>query len=624
MTHVNSLCCGEWMVNPSRGLEVLALGILLALLGFAVGTTGAAQGVGALPLDKVSPWVLDATANGAQTDLLVVLAEQVDLAPADAQPTKQARGRWVYETLWETAQRSQAPLRAWLDARGVTYRSYYIVNLLHVQAGDRMLVEALAARPDVARVEANPRVRNVVPQPIEGSASLDPQSIQWNVSRVGAPGVWALGYTGQGIVVGGQDTGYDWDHPALVDQYRGWDGASASHDYNWHDAVHSGGGICGPDSPVPCGDHDHGTHTMGTVLGDDGGDYQIGVAPGARWIGCRNMDQGNGTPATYLECFEFFLAPYPVSGDPSQGDPDLAPDVTNNSWVCPPWEGCSWDVLQAAVQAQRAAGIMTVASADNEGPSCGTVQDPPAIYDAAYSVGATTISESIASFSGRGPVATDGSGRLKPDISAPGVSIYSSIRSGRYGFISGTSMAGPHVAGAVALLWSAQPALRGQIGQTEAFLNASAVPYYSTQCGDPANTVPNNVYGWGRLDVLAAVQLELAHGVSLEPAAVSQTALPGQTVTYTLRVTNTGNMADTITFTRTTPGWSTAFSIASALVEPDHYQDVQIYVTVPVAADGLSDAAVVRATSGGGYVEASLTTTAAWHKTYLPLIMRDW
>ena len=138
-----------------------------------------------------------------------------------------------------------------------------------------------------------------------GAGSLEAvAAVGWNIVRVEADQVWGLGYTGRGVVVGGQDTGYQWDHPALIGRYRGWDGAAASHDYNWHDAIHSGGGICGYDTTAPCDDNGHGTHTLGTAVGDDGGVNRIGVAPGARWIGCRNMNQGVGTPATYAECFQ--------------------------------------------------------------------------------------------------------------------------------------------------------------------------------------------------------------------------------------------------------------------------------------------------------------------------------
>jgi subtilisin family serine protease len=223
-----------------------------------------------------------------------------------------------------------------------------------------------------------------------------------------APQVWNLGSTGQGIVVGGQDTGYLWDHPALQAHYRGWDGITVTHDYNWHDSIHSnmhGQNSCGVDSPVPCDDSGHGTHTMGTAVGDDGGSNQIGMAPGAKWIGCRNMDNDWGTPATYLECFEFFLAPYPITGTVAQGDPSKAPDVTNNSWSCPDYEGCNAATLLEALQVQRAAGIMTVVSATNDGTSgCSTIAEPPAIYADAYTVGAlNTGSDTIAYFSSLGP-----------------------------------------------------------------------------------------------------------------------------------------------------------------------------------------------------------------------------
>src|SRR5262249_9198043 len=259
-----------------------------------------------------------------------------------------------------------------------------------VNAGAEVAVD-LARRDDVARIEANPVIVNQPEVPVDEQAR-GPRlmSVEGGLSYIRAPEVWSLGFTGQGIVVGGGDTGQRFDHEALVSHYRGFNGGSFNHDFNWHDSIHSpaAGGNCGADSPAPCDDSGHGSHTIGTAVGGDGAGNQIGVAPGAQWIGCRNMDRGNGTPARYLECFEFFLAPYPVGGSPAQGDPSKAPDLTTNSWGCPQSEGCSPDTLLSGVAAQRAAGILTVVSAGNSGPACSTVSDPPAIYNQSYTVGA--------------------------------------------------------------------------------------------------------------------------------------------------------------------------------------------------------------------------------------------
>jgi len=457
----------------------------------------------------------------ANDGFLIILEEQADLSAAYSIPDREARLQYVYETLVETAERTQAPLRAELDALGAPYRPYYAINMIRVD-GHRWLMGHFEGRPGVAQVILNPNAReypHTIPFP--DSVSDEPLSgVQSNLASVHADEAWALGVTGEGIVVGGQDTGYDWTHPALKLHYRGWNDHGANHDYNWHDAW--------DDTDVPF-DHDgHGTHTMGTVLGDDGGSNHTGVAPGARWIGCRNMRRGYGNPASYAECVEFFIAPYPHGGDPfADGDVSLAPHVTNNSWGCPYWEGCSAGTLEAAVEALRAAGVMMVVSVGNEGPACDTATMPPANYDAAFSVGATTDGGYIVSFSSRGPA----DGRVKPDVTAPGESVRSSVPGGGYAYYSGTSMAGPHVAGLAALLWSADPALIGDIDATEALICQTAVPKpvenactaadevpegtFSSllsnsvcACGDVSG-VPNNVYGCGFIDAGAAVQAAL-------------------------------------------------------------------------------------------------------------------
>jgi subtilisin family serine protease len=186
----------------------------------------------------------------------------------------------------------------------------------------------------------------------------------------------------------------------------------------------------------------------------------------------------------------------------------MAPDVINNSWGCTPTEGCTEpEILRQVVQNVRAAGILTVHSAGNEGPDCSMVQEPAGIYEESFSIGATDADDEIAYFSSRGPVTVDGSQRLKPNVTAPGVDIRSSVPGGGYeGGWSGTSMAAPHVAGLVALLLSAQPALKGQVDTLETLIESTAITLTTAQnCGGVAgHAIPNNTYGWGRVDALAA------------------------------------------------------------------------------------------------------------------------
>jgi subtilisin family serine protease len=307
---------------------------------------------------------------------------------------------------------------------------------------------------------------------------------------------------GAGVVVASADTGVEWTHPAIKGKYRGWNGVTASHDYNWHDAI--------ADVAAPIDDHNHGTHTVGTMVGDDGGTNLIGVAPSARWIGCRNMNLGNGTPATYLDCMQFFIAPYPHGGDPElNGDPSKAPHIVNNSWSCPPSEGCDQSSLRDGLAATRAAGILFVAAAGNSGSACSTVFDPPAIHDDAFVSGATDISNNLASFSSRGPVTIDGSGRLKPEVAAPGVGVRSSIRNNLYATFNGTSMASPHTVGVAALLWSAKPQLQRNVDLTRCILTRSAngtIVNTTQTCGGTTRLdLPNNLFGWGLVDAYNAI-----------------------------------------------------------------------------------------------------------------------
>ena len=486
-----SLC--HKRTSLSRGLLITA--VLIAVFASLVPVVSASDSSAS---GKISARLLSETANGGRTEALIVLVEQADLTAASSLRTKLDKGSYVFQALQDLAQRTQAPLRSLLQQRGIPYQAFYIVNTIKVTA-DRGLLEELAARSDVAHIDANPQVRS----PLLGTPGMDssgPGGVEWNVKRVNAPQVWALGYRGEGLVVAGNDTGVKWDHPALKSHYRGWNGHRVNHDYNWHDATSD-------HSPVPIDPNAHGTFTASEMVGDDGMGNQVGVAPGAQWIACRNMDRhGAGSPAQYIECFEFLIAPYPF-GHPEEANPALAPDSINNSWACPASEGCSIGTLLQVVEAVRAAGIFPAMATGNSGPNCSTVSDPPEFYASSVSVGATDSYNQIALFSSRGPVMIDGSHRTKPDLSAPGVNIRGAIPYNNMyqGYWSGTSMAAPHLAGGVALLWQAKPELIGNVDTTEAVFTQSAhhlTPLHN--CG--VGLLPNNVYGWGLLDLLNAVQ----------------------------------------------------------------------------------------------------------------------
>jgi subtilisin family serine protease len=427
----------------------------------------------------------------------VILRDQADLSQAPSITDRNERLRYVYTTLTQHADATQANLRATLDSIHVGYQPYYLVNAIEVNGG-LALRAYLSRQPEVDRILDSQHLRPLpAPVPISTGTKPAPAEPQWNITSIGADRVWnELGVTGKDIVVGQSDSGMQGDHPALRDGYRGRDGQD---DYNWLDPWNH--------TRKPSDIGGHGTHTLGSILGRGG----IGVAPGADWFGCVNLARNLGDPARYLDCMQFMLAPYPQGGNSfKDGDPTRAAHVLNNSWGCPPIEGCDANALAPAVSALRAAGVFVVASAGNEGPRCGSVSDPIAIYEAVLSVGAVDQSGNLAPFSSRGPVTVDGSGRIKPDIVAPGVNVLSSMPGSTYGSNSGTSMAGPHVVGVVALMWSAQPKLIGDIDQTERILAETAQPYAGPQDNCSNRGRPNDDVGYGLVDAYAAVKAALA------------------------------------------------------------------------------------------------------------------
>lgn len=449
--------------------------------------------------------------------------------------SKIEKGLAVYHQLKIATETIQAPTQAYLRLRQLPYISYTVANALWCRI-DRTALIWLMGQEDILFIEANPTL--YLRPPTTAALSLREEQTTWGITKIKADSVWAQGYHGKGVVVGGQDTGIEWDNPYLKAAYRGWDGQKVNHNYQWYDAIHSISPLnqdslnpCGLDIKFPCDDDDHGTHTVGTMVGKQG-ELTIGVAPEAKFIGCRCMERGWGSPQTYLECFEWFLAPRDTSG--LHPNPSLAPDVINNSWGCPFIEGCNqsnFQVLNQAVINLKAAGIVVVASAGNSGPGCFTVNDPAAMFEAAFSVGAIRPSDTIASFSSRGPVTIDGSNRFKPNISAPGVRVTSTLVGGFLADWNGTSMAGPHVAGAVALLLDAVPELRGQVEEIEQLLETTARPMTDEQsCAAIRGTEhPNALYGYGIIDVQAAIQAAKKSRIDQTSPALSLTIYPNPT-----------------------------------------------------------------------------------------------
>ena len=418
--------------------------------------------------------------------VILQLREQADLQAAaggdSSASATETRSR-IVSALQSTATNSQFLLRPYLDGaqaagRVKSYISFWIVNSVAVDA-DRDTIFALADRPEIAAVRLDHYRQWITAEtPISNPSTVlrtsvqSPTSTEWGITRIRADEVWAsLNISGTGAVVAGMDTGVDWFHPALKTSYRGYNPhGPANHTYSWHDAT--------PDGALyPVDGHGHGSHTMGTIVGQEG----IGVAPGARWIGVKVLNsQGYGYDSWIHAGFQWLLAP---GGDSAQ-----APDVVNNSWGN---ANGGLTTFQPDLQALRAAGIFATFANGNEGPGGGTVSSPASLPEA-FAVGATDSDDEVASFSSRGPSPW---GEIRPHVAAPGVNVYSCLPGGAYGLMNGTSMAAPHVAGIAVLLRSVSHTL--SVTRTAFLITSTVVPL-----GDP---IPNNDTGWGRVDAFAAV-----------------------------------------------------------------------------------------------------------------------
>jgi subtilisin family serine protease/N-acetylneuraminic acid mutarotase len=545
------------------GVAVLAL--VAALLAFLPSNaSGADLGGSAAARDKIQPKLVNSFDADPTRDFWIRMSESADLSRASDIADWNARGKYVYKQLTATADKSQASVRRLLDAREVSYETYWISNAILVKGGTMSLALDLAALPAVEAVRAPSKYELIKPVKRVPDKNA-PNVVEWGIANVNADDVWAqFGVTGEGITVASIDTGTQFDHPALVEQYRGNNGdGTFTHDYNWFDAA----GNC---SGEPCDFEGHGTHTMGTMVGDDGAGNQIGVAPGANWIeanGCCPSDQA------LIDSGEWFLAPTDLEGN--NPDPTMRPHIINNSWgsQIPSNDPFMEDITLA----WAAAGMFGVWSNGNIGPSCETSGSPGSLVSN-YSVGAADINNNIAGFSSRGPGEND---EIKPNITAPGVNVRSSLPGDSYGAFNGTSMAAPHVAGAVALLWSAAPAMVGDIDGTRALLDETALDHEDLTCGGTADD--NNVYGEGHLDALAL----------LNAAPIGDTGTLAGTVTDAAtgepidgaQITITGEAADRNLVTDDDGTYSVLLPVGEYTVDVHAFGYADETATVTVAVD---------------------------------------
>ncbi len=429
--------------------------------------------------------------------LFVILKDQADLSALQNVTDAAERRTEVYQALVSNAQNTQADLLKALGNLHIQTTPFYLENAIEVNGGPLVRLW-LTQQPEVAEILNSPHLRPVKnPLPVASGSLGKPTQTQWNLTLIHADQVWQqLNDRGSGIIVGQSDSGVDGNHPELADGYLGADGQN---DYHWLDPWF------GTTSPTDW--NGHGTHTLGTILGNT-----VGVAPDAEWIGCVNLARNLGDPAYYLTCMQFMLAPYPQGGNAlTDGDPSRGANVLNNSWGCPPVEGCTPDTFVPALQALKAAGVFVVASAGNSGyGGCDTVDQPIALNANVLSVGAVDAAGNLAGFSSVGPVTVDGSNRVKPEILAPGANVESSYPDDTYEAASGTSMSGPHLVGVVALMWSANPALIGQVDATTRIIEETAQSYSGPlpDCVVKGNP-PENGVGYGIVDAYAAVQAAL-------------------------------------------------------------------------------------------------------------------
>jgi subtilisin family serine protease len=432
--------------------------------------------------------------NSQTQSVLVVLKEQADLPQLNfklSQSNADLRQRHfqVINTLQTKASLSQKVFLDFLEnekreGKVKDYKSFWITNAVWVNA-PKEVIENISKFPEVEIIYEDFPVELIKPITCEIEQS-GPIQVEDNLKAVGVREAWSLGYTGAGRLVCNFDTGVEGDHPALASRFRGNNGESIS--ATWFDPY---------GSFAPTDENGHGTHTMGIIAGISENDT-IGVAFEAQWMAAAVVDRGislNKTISDILSAFQWAV------------DPDLdpntiydVPDVINNSWGIPypvgnPCAQTFWN----AIDNVEAAGVVCIFAAGNEGPDSMTLRNPASRASSPYntfSVGAVSSNSpfTIASFSSRGPSSCDSVSK-KPELVAPGVNIRSSYVGKDYKVISGTSMAAPHVSGAVAILRQYNP--NATVEQIKQALIQS--------CTDLGPAGEDNDYGSGLVNIRKAL-----------------------------------------------------------------------------------------------------------------------
>jgi serine protease AprX len=445
---------------------------------------------GTVQIDPVLQAAIDSAQSGDMVSVILTLRQQADLTKVHG-ATRAERLQVVIQALQGTANATQGRLIGLLNSyhnQGLvdSFTPLWVFNGFSVKATAEV-IQALAQDPDVFAITTDDI--HIVP------AWGTPES---NITLVNAPLLWSQGYTGQGVVVASMDSGVDAAHPDLSSRWRG--GSNS-----WYDPYgqHS--------TPVDLSGH--GTWTTGIMVGGDVGGTSIGVAPGAQWIAVKIFNDQGGSTATAIHLgFQWLLDP---DGNPNTAD---APQVVNNSWTYAN-PGCYLD-FEPDLESLRAAGILPVFAAGNGGPYSNTSYSP-SNNPAAFAVGAVDNNDQIYAYSSRGPSTCGGSTGPFPEIVAPGVNVRTTYLFGLYTNETGTSLAAPHVAGGLALLLSAYPNLDS--GMQEQALIQSAVDLGASGADD--------VFGFGRLDLLSALNWASTAPTSTPMPTATSTPVPTATPT---------------------------------------------------------------------------------------------